>query len=123
MRPLRRTPEVYELVVSAVDLKIGYSSSSVLANIDNLQIVKGEIISIIGESGIGKTTLIRNIAKLQEPLAGELLIFGLAPKRGNVGYIPQKLGLIKHETVYFNVLEGAICHQSIFRSLVFMIKR
>ena len=107
------------IVVSAVDLKIGYSSSSVLANIDNLQIVKGEIISIIGESGIGKTTLIRNIAKLQEPLAGELLIFGLdsRPKRGNVGYIPQKLGLIKHETVYFNVLEGAICHQSIFRSV------
>jgi ABC-type phosphate/phosphonate transport system ATPase subunit len=106
-------------VVSAVDLKIGYSSSSVLANIDNLQIDKGEIISIIGESGIGKTTLIRNIAKLQEPLAGELLIFGLdtRPKRGNVGYIPQKLGLIKHETVYFNVLEGAICHESIFRSV------
>ena len=106
-------------VVSAVDLKIGYSSSSVLANIDNLQIDKGEIISIIGESGIGKTTLIRNIAKLQEPLAGELLIFGLdtRPKRGNVGYIPQKLGLIKHETVYFNVLEGAICHQSILRSV------
>lgn len=106
-------------VVSAVDLKIGYSSSSVLANIDNLQIVKGEIVSIIGESGIGKTTLIRNIAKLQEPLAGELLIFGLdtRPKRGDVGYIPQKLGLIKHETVYFNVLEGAICHQSIFRSV------
>ena len=35
----------------------------------------------------------------------------------NVAYIPQKLGLIKHETVYFNVLEGAICHQSIFRSV------
>ena len=40
-------------VVSAVDLKIGYSSSSVLASIDNLQIDKGEIVSIIGESGIG----------------------------------------------------------------------
>ena len=106
-------------VLSAVDLKIGYSSSSVLANIDNLQIDKGEIISIIGESGIGKTTLLRNIAKLQNPIAGELLIFGLdaRPKRGNVGYIPQKLGLIKHETVYFNVLEGAICRESIFRSV------
>ena len=53
-------------VVSAVDLKIGYSSSSVLASIDNLQIDKGEIVSIIGESGIGKTTLLRNIAKLQK---------------------------------------------------------
>ena len=102
-----------------MDLKIGYSSSSVLANIDNLQIDKGEIVSIIGESGIGKTTLIRNIAKLQKPLDGELLIFGLdsCPKRGNVGYIPQKLGLVKHETVYFNVLEGAICHESIVKSI------
>ena len=37
-------------VVSAVDLKVGYSSSLVLANIDNLQIDKGEIISIIGQT-------------------------------------------------------------------------
>ena len=42
-------------IVSAVDLKIGYSPSTILANIDNLQINEGEIISIIGESGIGKT--------------------------------------------------------------------
>ncbi len=106
-------------VVSAVDLKIGYSSSSVLASIDNLQIDKGEIVSIIGESGIGKTTLLRNIAKLQKPLDGELLIFGSSsyPSRGDVGYIPQKLGLVKHETVYFNVLEGAICHESIVKSI------
>ena len=106
-------------VVSAVDLKVGYSSSLVLANIDNLQINKGEIISIIGESGIGKTTLLRNIAKLQKPLDGELLIFGSSsyPARGNIGYIPQKLGLVKHETVYFNVLEGAVCHESIFKSI------
>ena len=106
-------------VVSAVNLKIGYSSSSVLASIDNLQIGNGEIISIIGESGIGKTTLLRNIAKLQKPLDGELLIFGSSsyPARGNLGYIPQKLGLVKHETVYFNVLEGAICHESIVKSI------
>ena len=106
-------------VVSAVNLKIGYSSSSVLASIDNLQIGNGEIISIIGESGIGKTTLLRNIAKLQKPLDGELLIFGSSsyPARGNIGYIPQKLGLVKHETVYFNVLEGAICHESIVKSI------
>ena len=37
--------------------------------------------------------------------------------RGVIGYIPQKLGLIKHETVYSNVLEGAICNESILRSI------
>ena len=41
----------------------------------------------------------------------------LKPERGKLGYIPQKLGLITHETVYFNVLEGAICHESLLRSI------
>ena len=53
-------------VVSTVDLKIGYSPSTILANIDNLQINEGEIISIIGESGIGKTTLLKKYSVLSE---------------------------------------------------------
>ena len=99
-------------IVSAVDLKIGYSPSKILANIDNLQINEGEIISIIGESGIGKTTLLKNIAYLVKPISGKLLVFNSTsyPQRGSVGYIPQKLGLTNHETVYFNVLEGAVCN-------------
>jgi ABC-type phosphate/phosphonate transport system ATPase subunit len=106
-------------VINAVNLKIGYSPDSILGEIDNLQISKGEIISIIGESGIGKTTLLRNIANLQSPIDGKLEVFGSQSyiERGKVGYIPQKLGLVKHETVYFNVLEGAICHESILRSI------
>jgi len=106
-------------IVSAVDLKIGYSPSTILANINNLQINEGEIISIIGESGIGKTTFLKNIAHLVKPISGRLLVFNSSsyPQRGSIGYIPQKLGLIKHETVYFNVLEGAVCNESIFRSI------
>ena len=106
-------------VVSTVDLKIGYSPSTILANIDNLQINEGEIISIIGESGIGKTTLLKNIAYLVKPISGKLLVFNSSsyPQRGSIGYIPQRLGLINHETVYFNVLEGAVCNESIFRSI------
>ena len=66
----------------------------------------------------GKTTLLRNFAKLLSPIDGKLLIFDsqLKPERGKTTwrYIPQKLGLITHETVYFNVLEGAICNESIY---------
>ena len=93
-------------VINAENLKIGYSSSSILAIVDRMQINKGEIVSIIGESGIGKTTLLRNFAKLLSPIDGKLLIFDsqLKPERGKLGYIPQKLGLITHETVSYTHL-------------------
>ena len=40
-------------VISAVDLKIGYSPDAILAEVDNLEIKQGEIVSIIGKSVIG----------------------------------------------------------------------
>ena len=106
-------------VISAVDLKIGYSPDAILAEVDNLEIKQGEIVSIIGKSGIGKTTFLKNIARLVNPISGTLKVFDSVgePERGVIGYIPQKLGLIKHETVYSNVLEGAICNESILRSI------
>ena len=47
----------------------------VLKNI-NLNINKGEIISLVGESGCGKTTLANCILKLIEPNSGEILFDG-----------------------------------------------
>ena len=104
-------------VIHAVNLKIGYSPDNILAKIKNLQVEQGEIISIIGESGIGKTTLLKNIANLVKPISGSLKVFDNEQNRGRIGYIPQKLGLVKHETVFFNVLEGAICNESVIRSI------
>lgn len=104
-------------VIEMANLKIGYSPDNILAKIKNLQVEQGEIISIIGESGIGKTTLLKNIANLVKPISGSLKVFDNEQNRGRIGYIPQKLGLVKHETVFFNVLEGAICNESILRSI------
>ena len=41
-------------VIHAKNLKIGYSEKAVLGIIEKLEIRQGEIVSIIGESGIGK---------------------------------------------------------------------
>ena len=108
------------VVVNAKNLKIGYSPNTVLAQIDELNIERGEIISIVGESGIGKTTLLKTIAHLVKPINGKIEILGKEnkPQRGDIGYIPQKLGLIKHESVFSNVLEGAVCNQTILKSIV-----
>tara|TARA_B100001094_G_scaffold331887_1_gene401779 strand:+ start:5025 stop:5714 length:690 start_codon:yes stop_codon:yes gene_type:complete len=105
--------------IFAENLRIGYSANSVLAKIPNFNVESGDVVSIIGKSGIGKTTFLKTIANLIQPLGGNLTVFGNSPQRirGRIGYIPQKLGLLKHDTVYGNVLQGAICHESIWRSV------
>ena len=98
-----------DLVVEISDATIGYSSNEPLLSSINLKFSKGEIVAIAGPSGIGKTTLLRTIAGLVPPLQGTLSINGKkSAARGQLGYIPQRLGLVRHASVYHNVLLGAL---------------
>ncbi|HEU5018130.1 MAG TPA: ABC transporter ATP-binding protein [Pseudolabrys sp.] len=57
----------------------------------SLAIRAGEFIGVLGPNGAGKTTLMRAILGLLAPHAGQLRVFGRAPRRGNpaIGYLPQ----------------------------------
>ena len=90
-------------ILAVENLTIGYNE--VLVSSINLIINPGEIISIVGPSGIGKTTLLRTIAGLVKPISGEIECN--VAKRGGLGYIPQKLGLVRHTSVSHNVGLGA----------------
>ncbi len=93
------------------DVAIGYHPSDSLVNIPNLEVFPGEIVAIAGPSGIGKSTLLRTIAGLVSPITGRLEVCGAVmpekPPRGHLGYIPQKLGLVRHASVKHNVELGA----------------
>ena len=92
-----------ELILSVENLAVGYDEE--LISEINLEINAGDVIAVVGPSGIGKTTLLRTIAGLVKPISGD--VFCKAPKRGGIGYIPQKLGLVRHTSVYHNVDLGA----------------
>ena len=98
-------------MVEIDELTIGYSKKNPLVEIPRLEISSGEIIAITGPSGVGKTTLIRTISGLVRPLKGQVSLFGqpfgVRPKRGSLGYIPQRLGLVRHASVFHNVMLGA----------------
>ena len=75
----------------------------------------GEITSIIGSSGIGKTTLLRIIAGLEEPSEGEVRIneklvssknFILPPEKRNLGLVVEDRALFPHLNVKKNVMFG-----------------
>ena len=85
------------------NLSIG--NNAVLASEISASIKAGEVIAVLGPSGVGKTTLVRTIAGLIDPNGGRVDLH--VDRRGGLGYIPQKLGLVRHASVYHNVNLGA----------------
>jgi zinc/manganese transport system ATP-binding protein len=57
-----------------------------------LSLHSGEFLAVLGPNGVGKTTLLKVLLGLVPLSAGEVLINGVPPRRGNheVGYIPQQ---------------------------------
>ncbi len=63
------------VIVESKNLSIGYGSKVIYSNL-NLNLEKGEVICLLGQNGVGKSTLLRTLSGLIEPLAGEISIDG-----------------------------------------------
>src|SRR5690554_5472507 len=80
-----------------------------------LEINKGEIITLLGPSGCGKTTTLRMIAGFEQPTSGEIRIgeqivcnnsVSIPPEKRGIGMIFQDYALFPHLTVKKNVMFG-----------------
>lgn len=77
----------------------------------NLEIEKGDFISLLGPSGCGKTTTLQMIAGLVPPSSGSITLDGrditrLAPAKRELGVVFQSYALFPHMTVAQNVSFG-----------------
>ncbi|MFA6567224.1 MAG: ATP-binding cassette domain-containing protein [Victivallales bacterium] len=61
--------------IQAIDLTVGYGDTVVLENI-NFSIERGEIFVVIGGSGCGKSTILKHLIGLYEPMRGDILVNG-----------------------------------------------
>lgn len=76
----------------------------------NFTINQGELVTILGSSGSGKTTTLKMINGLWQPSAGQVLIDGqpidqldLVQLRRHMGYVVQQIGLFPHMTIAENI--------------------
>lgn len=86
-----------------------YKDNQVLKKI-NFTIKKGNLVAIIGESGCGKTTMLKMINRLIKPTNGNIYIDGKSITsidevmlRRNIGYVIQQTGLFPHMTIRENI--------------------
>jgi zinc transport system ATP-binding protein len=79
-----------DIVISLKDVNFSYTGPPVLTHI-NLEVARGEFLGLVGPNGGGKSTLLKIILGLVEPISGEVLVFGLPPARGRaaIGYVSQ----------------------------------
>jgi ABC-type Fe3+/spermidine/putrescine transport system ATPase subunit len=87
-----------------------YGANPVLRDCD-LDVRKGEVMTLLGPSGCGKTTLLRTVAGFVVPDAGSVAIGGrdvtlTPPNRRPVGMVFQHYALFPHMTVLGNVAYG-----------------
>lgn len=58
--------------LKAIDLCVGYASNKVLIEAINTEITSGQLIGLIGQNGVGKSTLIKTLLGFHPPISGEV---------------------------------------------------
>lgn len=97
-------------------LRKEYANVTPLKDISTV-IEKGEVISIIGPSGTGKSTLLRCINLLETPTGGEIIVDGetITDKKCKINLVRRKMGMVfqsfnlfAHMTIIENVMSGQV---------------
>lgn len=105
-----------EKVIQIKNLQKQFGDHKVLQGID-LQVDKGEVLSVIGASGSGKSTMLRCINLLETPTSGEILYHGkniqdsdfqISRYRAKVGMVFQSFNLFNNMTALENCITGQV---------------
>ena len=88
----------------AAGISVAYDGEKIIEDV-SLTLGEGEIVSLLGISGSGKTTVFNVLSGLLKPQSGTVLLDGkdITGKPGSVSYMLQKDMLLRHRTVLDNV--------------------
>jgi len=97
-----------ETLVSFRGVQKSYDGESLIVKDLNLEIRKGEFLTLLGPSGSGKTTSLMMLAGFETPTAGEIQLAGrsinhVPPHKRDIGMVFQNYALFPHMTVSENL--------------------
>ena len=112
---------VKNTVLELRHLEKKFGDNVVLRDI-NLSVEKGEVISVIGSSGSGKSTMLRCINLLEEPTGGEILYLGsnIQDKEFNLGDYRTKVGMVFQQ---FNLFGNMTALDNCVKPQMIVLKR
>ena len=102
-------------IVRATGLVKRYNGTLAVAGLD-LDVAEGEIFGLVGPNGAGKTTILRILATLLAPTAGDALIAGSSVRRSPndvrrvIGFMPDSFGVYDDMRVWEYLDFFARCH-------------
>ena len=89
------------MMLEGADLRVQYGSIEALHGV-SFDVKEGEIVTLIGANGAGKTTILKTISGLLKPKSGQLRLRG-----ADISHVPEGRGIIGNLTVWENLLLGA----------------
>tara|TARA_R110002049_G_scaffold18244_2_gene69993 strand:- start:2127 stop:2921 length:795 start_codon:yes stop_codon:yes gene_type:complete len=90
----------YNTILKAEQLSIGYKTKNVetvIASQINFELNKGQLIGLVGANGIGKSTLLRTLIKVQPELSGKIAINGKELKTTSTLELAKQLSIVLTE--------------------------
>lgn len=90
--------------LTANNITVSYERKNIIEDV-SIELNKGEIVCLLGVSGVGKTTLFNVISGLVKPEKGTVKLDGkdITGKAGNISYMLQKDLLLPYKTIIDNV--------------------
>ena len=103
--------DLENFIISLVNVSFKYKQKEIFKNL-NFKISGNNFVTIFGESGVGKSTLLNIISGLFKPDSGEILIndkninLDYNSWYSNVGYVDQETVILNNHSIFENVVFG-----------------
>ncbi|HTX78123.1 MAG TPA: ABC transporter ATP-binding protein [Longilinea sp.] len=87
--------------VRFVDVGFAYDHAQQVLEDVSLDVRPGEVLAIVGPSGVGKTTLVNLIPRFYDPTTGRIEIDGIDTRKFDLCMLREQIGLVPQETFLF----------------------